>query len=207
MSAPLTEQGGISILRGNLAPNGAVIKPSAATPELMQHRGKAVVFENIEHYYARIDDPELDIDASSVMVLKNCGPRGYPGMAEVGNMPLPAKLLKQGVSDMVRISDARMSGTAYGTVVLHVAPEAAAGGALALVRDGDLIELDVAGRRLELLVSDEELAIRRRDWQPPAPPEGGYQSLYVERVLQADKGCDFDFLVGRRDAGVPRHSH
>jgi dihydroxy-acid dehydratase len=128
-------------------------------------------------------------------------------MAEVGNMPLPAKLLKQGVSDMVRISDARMSGTAYGTVVLHVAPEAAAGGALALVRDGDLIELDVAGRRLELLVSDEELAIRRRDWKPPAPPEGGYQSLYVERVLQADKGCDFDFLVGRRDAGIPRHSH
>jgi L-arabonate dehydrase len=140
-------------------------------------------------------------------VLKNCGPRGYPGMAEVGNMPLPAKLLKQGVSDMVRISDARMSGTAYGTVVLHVAPEAAAGGALALVRDGDLIELDVAGRRLELLVSDEELAIRRLDWKPPAPPEGGYQSLYVERVLQADKGCDFDFLVGRRDAGIPRHSH
>jgi dihydroxy-acid dehydratase len=207
LSEPLTEQGGISILRGNLAPDGAVIKPSAATPELMQHRGKAVVFENIEHYYTRIDDPELDIDASSVMVLKNCGPRGYPGMAEVGNMPLPAKLLKQGISDMVRISDARMSGTAYGTVVLHVAPEAAAGGALALVRDGDLIELDVAGRRLELLVSDEELAIRRRDWKPPAPPEGGYQSLYVERVLQADKGCDFDFLVGRRDAGIPRHSH
>ncbi|RUW64092.1 IlvD/Edd family dehydratase [Mesorhizobium sp. M7A.F.Ca.US.008.03.1.1] len=207
LSQPLTKEGGISILRGNLAPDGAVIKPSAATPELMQHRGKAVVFENIEDYYARIDDPELDIDASSVMVLKNCGPRGYPGMAEVGNMPLPAKLLKQGVSDMVRISDARMSGTAYGTVVLHVAPEAAAGGALALVRDGDLIELDVAGRRLELLVSDEELAIRRRDWKPPAPPEGGYQSLYVERVLQADKGCDFDFLVGRRDAGIPRHSH
>ncbi|KQV01385.1 dihydroxy-acid dehydratase [Mesorhizobium sp. Root102] len=207
LSQPLTKEGGISILRGNLAPDGAVIKPSAATPELMQHRGKAVVFENIEHYYTRIDDPELDIDASSVMVLKNCGPRGYPGMAEVGNMPLPAKLLKQGISDMVRISDARMSGTAYGTVVLHVAPEAAAGGALALVRDGDLIELDVAGRRLELLVSDEELAIRRRDWKPPAPPEGGYQSLYVERVLQADKGCDFDFLVGRRDAGIPRHSH
>lgn len=207
LSNPLTRQGGISILRGNLAPNGAVIKPSAATPELMQHRGKAVVFENIEHFYARIDDPELDIDASSVMVLKNCGPRGYPGMAEVGNMPLPAKLLKQGVSDMVRISDARMSGTAFGTVVLHVAPEAAAGGALALVRDGDLIELDVAGRRLELLISDEELAIRRLDWKPPAPPEGGYQSLYVQRVLQADKGCDFDFLVGRRDAGIPRHSH
>jgi L-arabonate dehydrase len=204
---PLTKEGGIAVLRGNLAPNGAVIKPSAATPELMQHRGKAVVFENIEHYYQRIDDPDLDIDANSVMVLKNCGPRGYPGMAEVGNMPLPAKLLKQGVSDMVRISDARMSGTAYGTVVLHVAPEAAAGGTLALVRDGDIIELDVAGRRLELMVSEEELALRRLDWKSPVGPEGGYQSLYVERVLQADAGCDFDFLVGRRDAGIPRHSH
>ena len=204
---PLTEEGGISVLRGNLAPDGAVIKPSAATPSLMQHRGKAVVFENIEHYHARIDDPDLDIDASSIMVLKNCGPRGYPGMAEVGNMPLPAKLLKEGVTDMVRISDARMSGTAYGTVVLHVAPEAAAGGTLALVRDGDIIEVDVAGRRLELLVSEEELALRRRDWKPPQAPQGGYQSLYVERVLQADKGCDFDFLVGRRDAGIPRHSH
>jgi L-arabonate dehydrase len=204
---PLTPEGGIAVLRGNLAPDGAVIKPSAATPELMQHRGKAVVFENIEHFYERIDDPDLDIDATSVMVLKNCGPRGYPGMAEVGNMPLPAKLLKQGVSDMVRISDARMSGTAYGTVVLHVAPEAAAGGALALVRDGDIIELDVAGRRLELMVSDAELAARRAKWTPPKAPEGGYQSLYVERVLQADAGCDFDFLVGRRDAGIPRHSH
>lgn len=204
---PLTKEGGIAVLRGNLAPSGAVIKPSAATPELMQHRGKAVVFENIEHYYERIDDQELDIDASSVMVLKNCGPRGYPGMAEVGNMPLPAKLLKQGVSDMVRISDARMSGTAYGTVVLHVAPEAAAGGVLALVRDGDFIELDVAGRRLELMVSDEELALRRAAWLPPIPPQGGYPSLYVERVMQADTGCDFDFLVGRRDAGIPRHSH
>lgn len=204
---PLTPEGGIAVLRGNLAPDGAVIKPSAATPELMQHRGKAVVFESIEHFHQRIDDPDLDIDATSVMVLKNCGPRGYPGMAEVGNMPLPAKLLKQGVSDMVRISDARMSGTAYGTVVLHVAPEAAAGGALALVRDGDIIELDVAGRRLELMVSDAELAARRAEWTPPKAPEGGYQSLYVERVLQADAGCDFDFLVGRRDAGIPRHSH
>jgi dihydroxy-acid dehydratase len=205
---PLTDQGGIAVLRGNLAPDGAVIKPSAATPELMQHKGRAVVFENIEHYHARIDDPELDIDASSVMVLKNCGPRGYPGMAEVGNMPLPAKLLKQGISDMVRISDARMSGTAYGTVVLHAAPEAASGGTLALVRDGDIIELDVAGRRLELLVDAEELAKRRKDWSPPSvPPGGGYQSLYIERVLQADQGCDFDFLVGRRDAGIPRHSH
>lgn len=207
MDRPLTPEGGIAVLRGNLAPDGAVIKPSAATPTLMQHRGKAVVFENIEHYYARIDDPDLEIDANSVMVLKNCGPRGYPGMAEVGNMPLPAKLLKAGVSDMVRISDARMSGTAYGTVVLHVAPEAAAGGALALVQDGDLIELDVAGRRLELLVSDAELAARRAKWTAPAVPVGGFQSLYVERVLQADAGCDFDFLVGMRDAGIPRHSH
>jgi L-arabonate dehydrase len=205
---PLTEQGGMAILRGNLAPQGAVIKPSAATPALMQHKGRAVVFESIEHYHARIDDPDLDIDANSVMVLKNCGPRGYPGMAEVGNMPLPAKLLKQGVSDMVRISDARMSGTAYGTVVLHTAPEAASGGTLALVRDGDLIELDVAGRRLELFVDEAELAERRKSWTPPEQTSvGGYQSLYVERVLQADQGCDFDFLVGRRDAGVPRHSH
>ncbi|MCO5066339.1 MAG: dihydroxy-acid dehydratase [Rhizobiaceae bacterium] len=205
--SPLTNEGGIAVLRGNLAPNGAVIKPSAASPELMQHRGKAVVFENIEHYYARIDDPLLDIDASSVMVLKNCGPRGYPGMAEVGNMPLPAKLLKKGVSDMVRLSDARMSGTAYGTVVLHIAPEAAAGGPLALVHDGDIIELDVANRKLNMLVSESELVERKRSWSSPEPPIGGYESLYVERVLQADAGCDFDFLVGRRDATIPRHSH
>jgi dihydroxyacid dehydratase/phosphogluconate dehydratase len=204
---PLTPQGGIAVLRGNLAPDGAVIKPSAATPELMQHKGRAVVFENIEHYHARIDSADLTIDAGSVMVLKNCGPRGYPGMAEVGNMPLPTKLLKQGVSDMVRISDARMSGTAYGTVVLHTAPEAASGGTLALVQDGDMIELDVEGRRLELLVDAQVLAARRKAWVAPPLSVGGYQSLYVERVLQADQGCDFDFLVGRRDAGIPRHSH
>lgn len=205
---PLTPQGGIAVLRGNLAPGGAVIKPSAATEALMQHRGRAVVFETIEHYYQRIDDPDLDIDASSIMVLKNCGPKGYPGMAEVGNMPLPAKLLQQGVTDMVRISDARMSGTAYGTVVLHTAPEAAAGGPLALVRDGDIIELDVAGRRLHLDVSDAELEARRAEWSPPAH-EGvnGYQKLFVEHVLQADEGCDFDFLLGKREAGIPRHSH
>ena len=205
---PLTPQGGIAVLRGNLAPGGAVIKPSAATDALMQHRGRAVVFETIEHYYQRIDDPDLDIDASSIMVLKNCGPKGYPGMAEVGNMPLPAKLLQQGVTDMVRISDARMSGTAYGTVVLHTAPEAAAGGPLALVRDGDMIELDVAGRRLHLDVSDAELDARRAEWSPPAH-EGvnGYQKLFVEHVLQADEGCDFDFLLGKREAGIPRHSH
>jgi dihydroxy-acid dehydratase len=208
LNNPLTPQGGIAILRGNLAPNGAVIKPSAATPELMQHRGPAVVFENIEHYHARIDDPALEITGESVMVLKNCGPRGYPGMAEVGNMPLPQKLLKQGVTDMVRISDARMSGTAYGTVVLHTAPEAAVGGPLALVKDGDWIELDVAGRRLELEVSRAQLEDRRRTWSPPVHAmSSGYQQLYVDHVLQADRGCDFDFLVGQRGAAVPRHSH
>jgi dihydroxy-acid dehydratase len=195
------------VLRGNLAPQGAVLKPSAATPDLMVHRGKAVVFESIEDYKRRIADPDLEIDASSVMVLKNCGPRGYPGMAEVGNMGLPAKLLAQGVSDMVRISDARMSGTAYGTVVLHVAPEAAAGGPLALVREGDMIELDVPNRRLHLDVSEQELEERRKAWVPPAIPESGYQSLYIKNVLQADEGADFNFLVGRRGAGIPRNSH
>jgi len=205
---PLTPQGGIAVLRGNLAPSGAVIKPSAATPALMQHRGRAVVFEDIEHFYARVDDPALDIDETCVMVLKNCGPKGYPGMAEVGNMPLPAKVLKKGVTDMVRISDARMSGTAYGTVVLHTAPEAAAGGPLALVRDGDMIELDVAGRRLHLDVPDAELTKRRAAWTPPhLPANGGYQRLYVDHVLQADRGCDMDFLVGKRGAAVARQSH
>lgn len=204
----LTQQGGIAVLKGNLAPQGAILKPSAATPALMQHRGRAVVFETIDHYKERIDDPELAIDETSVMVLKNCGPKGYPGMAEVGNMALPQKLLKQGVRDMVRISDARMSGTAFGTVVLHVAPEAAVGGALALVRDGDWIELDVAGRRLHLDVDEAELARRRQEWTPPeiAMP-GGYQGLYVDRVMQADRGADLDFLVGCRGHAVPRDSH
>jgi len=205
--APLTPQGGIAVLRGNLAPDGAVIKPSAATPALMQHKGRAVVFETIEHYYARIDDPGVVIDETSVMVLKNCGPKGYPGMAEVGNMPLPAKLLQRGVTDMVRISDARMSGTAYGTVVLHTAPEAAAGGPLALVHDGDVIELDVAGRGLHLHVGEAELTERRAAWRPPTRTETGYQKLFVDHVLQADQGCDFDFLLGKRQAGIPRHSH
>jgi len=205
---PVTPQGGVAVLRGNLAPDGAVLKPSAASAHLMSHRGRAVVFENIEHYHERIDEPALDIDESCVMVLKNCGPKGYPGMAEVGNMALPSKLLKQGVSDMVRISDARMSGTAYGTVVLHIAPEAAVGGPLALVRDGDMIELDVAAGRLHLDVSDEALDSRRTSWTPPqAGAHGGYEGLYVTHVLQADKGCDFDFLVGKRGAAVPRHSH
>ena len=207
MDTPLVAQGGLAVLRGNLAPLGAVIKPSAATPALLKHTGRAVVFETIEHYKTRIEDPELDIDADCVMVLKNCGPKGYPGMAEVGNMGLPAKLLKQGVTDMVRISDARMSGTAFGTVVLHVAPEAAAGGPLALVQDGDLIELDVAERRLHLLVSDEELALRRAQWTPLPAPTSGYVHMYHRHVLQADQGVDLDFLVGCRGSAVPRESH
>lgn len=205
---PFKAQGGIAVLHGNLAPGGAILKPSAASPELMQHRGRAVVFEDIDDYKARVDDPELDIDASCVMVLKNCGPKGYPGMPEVGNMGLPAKILREGVTDMVRISDARMSGTAYGTVVLHTSPEAAAGGPLGLVENGDMIELDVQARRLHLDVSDDELARRREAWQPSAPPqERGYAQLYVETVNQAEAGCDLDFLVGGSGAPVPRESH
>ncbi|AXQ47925.1 IlvD/Edd family dehydratase [Pseudomonas sp. SAR267] len=205
---PLVADGGICILRGNLAPKGAVLKPSAATPELMRHRGRAVVFENFEDYKARINDPALEVDASSVLVMKHCGPKGYPGMAEVGNMGLPAKLLAQGVTDMVRISDARMSGTAYGTVVLHVAPEAAAGGPLAAVREGDWIELDCHEGRLHLDISEAELAGRLADLQVPQPLiSGGYAKLYIDHVMQADEGCDFDFLVGCRGSAVPKHSH
>jgi dihydroxy-acid dehydratase len=205
---PLVADGGICVLRGNLAPLGAVLKPSAATPALMKHRGRAVVFENFDMYKARINEPELDVDASSILVMKNCGPKGYPGMAEVGNMGLPAKLLAQGVTDMVRISDARMSGTAYGTVVLHVAPEAAAGGPLAVVQEGDYIELDCATGRLHLDISEEELAARLADWQAPQQLLiGGYRQLYIDHVMQADQGCDFDFLVGMRGSEVPRHSH
>ncbi|MBA1216625.1 IlvD/Edd family dehydratase [Pseudomonas fulva] len=208
LDKPLVADGGICILRGNLAPKGAVLKPSAATPALMQHRGRAVVFEHFEDYKARINDPDLDVDANSILVMKYCGPKGYPGMAEVGNMGLPAKLLAQGVTDMVRISDARMSGTAYGTVVLHVAPEAAAGGPLAVVREGDWIELDCQQGRLHLDIDEQELAGRLADLQPP--PQlitGGYAKLYLDHVMQADEGCDFDFLVGCRGAAVPKHSH
>lgn len=205
---PLAHGGGIAVLRGNLAPDGAVLKPSAASAQLLRHRGRAVVFEDIEHYKSRIEDPDLDVDEHCVLVLKNCGPRGYPGMAEVGNMGLPKKLLQKGVMDMVRISDARMSGTAYGTVVLHVCPEAAVGGPLALVQDGDMIELDVEHRRLELAISAEELARRRVAWSAPLPARSsGYESLYVQHVLQADLGADFDFLRGRRGAEVVRESH
>ncbi|MEZ5931685.1 MAG: L-arabinonate dehydratase [Alphaproteobacteria bacterium] len=205
---PHTAQGGMVILRGNLVPEGAVLKPSAATPELMQHKGRAVVFDTIEDYKARIDDPNLDVDETCVLVLKNCGPKGYPGMAEVGNMGLPEKVLRKGFKDMVRVSDARMSGTAYGTVVLHSCPEAAAGGPLALVQDGDMIELDVENRRLHLDVSDEELAKRREAWTAPEPAmTSGYQKLYVDHVMQASEGADLDFLRGCRGAAIPRESH
>jgi L-arabonate dehydrase len=204
----LVNEGGLVVLRGNLAPDGAILKPSAASPALMQHRGRAVVFDDIDDYKARVDDPALEIEANSIMVLRNCGPRGYPGMAEVGNMALPKKLLAQGVRDMVRISDARMSGTAFGTVVLHAAPEAAVGGPLALVRSGDEITLDVAGRRLELHVSEAELGARRAAFvSAPRSYRGGYETLYVNHVQQADRGADLDFLVGRRGAAVPRESH
>ena len=196
------------MLRGNLAPRGAVIKPSAATPALMTHKGRAVVFESSDDFHARIDDENLDVDENCILVLKNCGPKGYPGMAEVGNMPIPQKLLRAGVRDMIRISDARMSGTAYGTVVLHVAPEAAAGGPLALVRNGDLITLDVAARSLHLHVDDAELAARRAAWTPPPPHAGrGYVKMYMDHVLQADQGADLDFLVGRTGSPVPRDNH
>ncbi len=205
--APFMKDAGIAVLRGNLAPDGAVIKPSAASAHLLQHRGRAVVFEDIEDFHARIDDPALDIDEHCVMVLKNCGPKGYPGMAEVGNMPLPPKVLQKGITDMVRISDGRMSGTAYGTVVLHTSPEAAAGGPLALVHNGDIIVLDVAGRRLHLEVTDQELAQRRLSWKPPVHPNRGYQKLYVDHVQQAHLGADLDFLVGGSGALVPRESH
>jgi L-arabonate dehydrase len=207
--APLIAHAGIAVVKGNLSMNGAVIKPSAATPALMQHRGRAVVFENIEDYHARIDDPGLDIDASCVMVLKNVGPVGYPGMPEVGNMGLPKKLLDAGVTDMVRISDGRMSGTAYGTVVLHVSPEAAIGGVLALVQDGDWIELDVGARRLHLDVGEEELEKRRQRWQQPSLPgaDRGYVHLYIRHVEQAHKGADLDFLTGGSGSKVTRDSH
>jgi L-arabonate dehydrase len=208
MAQPFKEKAGIAILRGNLAPRGAVIKPSAATPALMQHTGRAVVFEDSHDFHARIDDDTLDVDETCILVLKNCGPKGYPGMAEVGNMPLPPKVLKKGITDMVRISDARMSGTAYGTVVLHTTPEAAAGGPLALVRNGDLITLDVAGRRLHLHVDDAELESRRAAWTAPPPAmASGYWKLYIDHVLQADEGADLDFLVGQRGAAVPKDNH
>jgi len=208
LNKPFKKQGGIAVLKGNLSPNGAILKPSAASPHLMKHKGRAVVFENIEDYHDRIEDPKLDIDENCVMVLKNCGPKGYPGMAEVGNMGLPPKVLKKGITDMVRISDARMSGTAYGTVVLHIAPEAAVGGPLALIQDGDIIELDVKARKLHLHVSDDELVKRRKAWKGfQTPHKRGYAKMYVDTVLQADKGVDLDFLVGKSGTPTLRESH
>jgi dihydroxy-acid dehydratase len=209
-SAPLVAEGGIAVLRGNLAPAGALIKPAAASPHLLQHRGRAVVFDSIEDFHARIDDPDLDVDADSVMVLRGCGPKGYPGMPEVANLPLPKKLLALGVRDMVRICDGRMSGTAYGTVVLHVSPEAAAGGPLGLVRTGDVISLDVAARSLDLEVAADELAARVPDPATVAAfadPRRGWERLYVDHVQQADTGADLDFLVGSSGSGVIRESH
>jgi len=209
MDAPFQPPGtGTAVLRGNLAPDGAVIKQSAASAHLLKHRGRALVFDSPEAYYAVVADPDLDADEDTVLVIRYCGPKGYPGMPEVSNVPLPKKLLLRGVRDMVRICDGRMSGTAYGTVVLHVAPEAAVGGPLALVRTGDWITLDVPARTLTLEVSAEELAERRAAWRPPAPHASrGWTRLYCEHVLQADTGADLDFLVGASGHGVPRESH
>ena len=204
---PFKPNAGIAVLRGNLAPDGAVIKPSAASERLLKHRGRAIVFENSDEMHARVEDENLAADENSVMVLKNCGPKGYPGMPEVGNMPIPKALLRKGITDVVRISDARMSGTAYGTVVLHVTPEAAAGGPLAAVREGDWVELDVAARKLHLDVSDAEIAARMAKWKPLPLPARGWTKLYVEHVMQANVGADFDFLVGASGAEVPRESH
>ncbi|GAA2210830.1 IlvD/Edd family dehydratase [Nonomuraea monospora] len=206
-SSPLLPDAGIAVLRGNLAPSGAVIKPAAASPELLRHRGRAVVFDSVEDVHARLDSPDLDVDETSVLVLRGCGPKGYPGMPEVGNLPLPAKLLEKGVRDMVRISDARMSGTAYGTVVLHTAPEAAVGGPLARVRTGDPIVLDVAARRLDVDVPDAELNAREPVTNGYARPARGWERLYVEHVTQADRGADLDFLIGSSGDRVGRESH
>jgi dihydroxy-acid dehydratase len=207
---PLQPSAGIAVLYGNLAPSGAIVKPAAATPELLRHRGRALVFDSVEDFHARIDDPDLDVDADSVLVLRGCGPKGYPGMPEVANMPLPTKLLEKGVRDMVRVCDGRMSGTAYGTVVLHVAPEAAAGGPLSTVRTGDWIILDVAAGRLDVDLPPGELEAR-----PPAPallaalarPRRGWEKLYVETVRGAETGADCDFLVGSSGDAVTRESH
>ena len=204
---PFKPSAGIAVLCGNLAPSGAVIKPSAATPALLKHRGRAVVFESVEELHEKVNDEDLEIDDTCIMVLKGAGPKGYPGFAEVGNMPLPAKVLRKGITDMVRISDGRMSGTAYGTVVLHVAPEAAVGGPLAFVQTGDMIELDVSKRRLHLEVSDEELGRRKAAWKAPEPPRRGWYRLFHDHVLQADQGVDLDFLVGGSGAEIPRDNH
>ena len=208
LTDPITPEAGIAVLRGNLCPQGAVIKPSAASPELLTHTGPALVFDTIEDFKARVDDPELDVTPTTVLVLRGCGPRGYPGMPEVGNMPLPTKILEQGVTDMVRVSDARMSRTAYGTTVLHAAPESTVGGTLALVRTGDMITLDVPGRTLHVAIDDDELERRRADWAAPPPvATRGWARLYTEHVSQADTGADLDFLVGSSGSAVGRESH
>ena len=208
LDKPLQHEAGIAVLKGNLCENGAVIKPSAATEKLMKHKGRAVVFESMEDYHNRIDDPDLDIDENSVIVLKGVGPKGYPGMPEVGNVDLPEKLIKKGVKDIVRISDGRMSGTAYGTVVLHISPESSIGGTLAIVKEGDMIELDVQNRKLHLDISDEELKKRKAEWTPPEPhTERGYVRLYLEHVEQADKGADLDILIGKSGSIVKGDLH
>ena len=205
---PFKENAGIAVLKGNLCENGAVIKPSAATPKLMKHRGRAVVFSSMEDYHARIDNPDLDIDETCVIVLQGVGPKGYPGMPEVGNVDLPEKLIKKGIKDMVRISDGGMSGTAYGTVVLHISPESAIGGTLALVKDGDMIELDVENRKLHLDITNEELKKREKEWQLPKPhTERGYVKIYIDHVQQADKGADLDLLIGKSGSEVKGDLH
>lgn len=208
LDKPFKETSGMIVLKGNLCEDGAIIKPSAASSKFLKHSGKAVVFENIEDYKARIDDPELIVDEESVLILKNVGPKGYPGMPEVGNMGLPAKLLEKGVTDMVRISDGRMSGTGFGTVILHAAPEATEGGNFSVVQSGDIIELNIPDRQLNLQVSAEELENRKRQWRKPAPlTDRGYASLYISRVEQANLGTDFDFLKGMSGSKVTRDSH
>tara|TARA_B100000029_G_scaffold468463_1_gene505475 strand:- start:1623 stop:2603 length:981 start_codon:yes stop_codon:yes gene_type:complete len=205
---PITKDGGIKVLRGNIAPDGAILKPSAASKHLLQHTGKAVVFESVEEFHKKIHDPNLDVDENSILVLKNCGPKGYPGMAEVGNMLLPQKLLKKGVRDMIRISDARMSGTAFGTVILHTAPESAIKGPLAAVQNGDEIKIDVNNGIMELLVDEKIIEERLKEYKPVLPEiTSGYQKMYIDHVMQANKGADLDFLVGKRGTEVKRHSH
>ena len=210
LDKPVCKDAGIWVLRGNLSPNGAIIKPSAASKHLFRHRGRAVVFEFIEDFKTRIDDDNLDVDENSILVLKGCGPKGYPGMPEVGNMPLPKKLLVRGIKDMVRISDARMSGTAYGTVILHVSPESEAGGPLAVVHNGDEIVFDGEARKLDLLIGERELQARLAAWKAAKPPSKytrGYYRLHIEHVLQADLGCDLDFLAGGSGSDVDRELH
>ncbi len=207
---PLQQSAGIAVLYGNLAPTGAVIKPAAASKELLQHKGKALVFDSIEDFHKRIDDPNLDVDKDTVLVLRGCGPKGYPGMPEVANMPIPQKLLKQGVRDMVRICDGRMSGTAYGTVILHVSPESAAGGPLALIKTGDVISLDVENRSLNVELTDDELAKRKPSTEmldSLAAPQRGWEKMYIDHVMQANLGADLDFLVGSSGSQVSRESH